>query len=95
MWRATYPFNGALYVFRGKRGDLLKVLWWDGQGLCMFCKRLERGKFLWPPVQDGAVTLSPAQIRLLFAGMDWTQIAARSPAPVRPSIPTENSQKLL
>ena len=48
------PHNGALYVFRGRRGDLVKILWWDGQGLCLFAKRLERGKFLWPQAKDGS-----------------------------------------
>ncbi|EKM98086.1 IS66 Orf2 family protein [Acidocella sp. MX-AZ02] len=92
---AADPFAGDVFVFRAKRADRLKLLLWDGTGLCLVTKRLEAGGFTWPPVQDGAVTLSPAQIRLLFAGMDWTQIAARSPALVRPSIPAENSQKLL
>jgi transposase len=50
------PHNGALYAFRGRRGDMIKVLWWDGQGLCLFAKRLERGKFIWPQAKDGAVT---------------------------------------
>ena len=42
------PFCGHLFVFRGRRGDLLKVLWYDGQGLCLFAKRLEKGRFVWP-----------------------------------------------
>lgn len=42
------PFGGHLFVFRGRRGDLVKVIWWDGQGACMFMKRLERGRFVWP-----------------------------------------------
>jgi len=42
------PFSGQVFVFRGKRGDLIKLLWWDGDGLCLFAKRLERGKFTWP-----------------------------------------------
>ena len=56
------PHGGALFVFRGRRGDLLKVLWWDGQGLCLFAKRLERGRFLWPQAKDGSVVLTPAQL---------------------------------
>jgi transposase len=52
------PFSGHLFVFRGKRGDLIKVLYWDGQGLCMFAKRLERGRFIWPQAREGTVTLS-------------------------------------
>jgi transposase len=49
------PFSGHLFVFRGRRGDLLKVLFWDGQGLCLFAKRLERGRFVWPQAKDGVV----------------------------------------
>lgn len=53
------PFSGHLFVFRGRRGDLVKVLFWDGQGLCLFAKRLERGRFVWPQAKDGVVTLTP------------------------------------
>jgi transposase len=62
------PHNGALYVFRGWRGDLIKILWWDGQGLCLFAKRLERGKFIWPQAKDGSVVLSAAQLSMLLEG---------------------------
>jgi transposase len=65
------PFSGHLFVFRGKRGDLIKVLYWDGQGLCLFAKRLERGRFIWPQAREGAVTLSPAQLAMLLEGIDW------------------------
>ena len=65
------PFSGHLLVFRGRRGDLIKVLWWDGQGLCLFAKRLERGRFVWPQAKDGAVFLTPAQLSMLLEGIDW------------------------
>lgn len=65
------PHGGALFVFRGRRGDLIKVLWWDGQGLCLFAKRLEHGRFLWPQAKDGSVVLSPAQLSMLLEGIDW------------------------
>jgi transposase len=65
------PHGGALFVFRGRRGDLLKVLWWDGQGLCLFAKRLERGRFLWPQAKDGSVVLTAAQLSMLLEGIDW------------------------
>ena len=55
----------------------MKLLVWDGSGLCLITKRLETGAFTWPPVRDGAVTLNAVQLRLLFTGMDWTQIGAR------------------
>lgn len=55
------PFGGQLFVFRGRRGDLVKALWWDGQGLCLYAKRLEKGRFVWPSAADGACVLSPAQ----------------------------------
>jgi transposase len=68
------PHGGALFVFRGRRGDLLKVLWWDGQGLCLFAKRLERGRFLWPQAKDGSVVLTPAQLSMLLEGIDTSSL---------------------
>jgi transposase len=65
------PHGGHLFVFRGRRGDLIKCLWHDGQGLCLFAKRLERGRFLRPSPADGAVTISPAQLGYLLEGIDW------------------------
>jgi len=65
------PFSGDMFVFRGKRGDLIKLLWWDGDGLCLFAKRLERGRFVWPVATSGAVCLSPAQLSMLLEGIDW------------------------
>lgn len=65
------PFSGHLFVFRGKRGDLVKVLYWDGQGFCLFAKRLEKGRFVWPITKQGAVTLTPAQLSMLLEGIDW------------------------
>ena len=60
------PHSGNLFVFRGRRGYLLKVLWHDGQGLCLFSKRLERGRYLWPSPADGVVTITPAQLGYLL-----------------------------
>jgi transposase len=71
------PFTGDVFIFRSKRSDRLKLLVWDGSGLCLITKRLESGAFTWPAVRDGAVTLNAAQLRLLFTGMDWTQFGAR------------------
>jgi transposase len=62
---------GSLYVFRGRRGGLIKVLWHDGQGMCLFAKRLERGRFIWPSPADGTVTITPAQLGYLLEGIDW------------------------
>ncbi len=62
------PFAGHLFVFRGRRGDLVKVIWWDGQGACMFMKRLERGRFVWPSAKEGKVALTPAQLSMLLEG---------------------------
>ena len=59
------PFSGHVFVFRGRRGDLIKVLWWDGDGLCLFAKRLERGRFVWPQAESGTVVLSRAQLSML------------------------------
>lgn len=71
------PFAGDIFVFRAKRTDRIKILVWDGSGLCLVSKRLEAGGFTWPPVCDGVISLSAMQLRLLFAGLDWMQIAAR------------------
>ena len=65
------PFSGHVFVFRGRRGDLVKVLWWDGDGLCLFAKRLERGRFIWPQATSGTVLLTPAQLSMLLEGIDW------------------------
>ena len=65
------PFSGHLFVFRGRRGDLLKVIWFDGQGACLFAKRLEKGRFVWPSATTGKVTLTPAQLSMLLEGIDW------------------------
>ena len=60
-----------LFCFRGRSGNLLKVIWHDGQGACLFTKRLERGRFLWASPADGAITISPAQLGYLLSGIDW------------------------
>ena len=77
------PHGGNLFVFRGRRGDLIKIIWHDGQGACLFSKRLERGRFIWPVTngadacghpkrpEDCVVTLSPAQLGYLLEGIDW------------------------
>ncbi len=68
---AESPFSGHVFVFRGRAGDRVKVLWWDGTGLCLFAKRLERGRFVWPQAQSGSVALSAAQLSMLLEGIDW------------------------
>lgn len=65
------PYSGQLFVFRGRRGDLVKLLWYDGDGLCLFAKRLERGRFVWPQAPSGSVSLSAAQLAMLLEGIDW------------------------
>lgn len=67
------PFSGAVFLFRGKRGDRLKALVWDGSGLCLYAKRLERGKFVWPRAHEGALRLSAAQLAMLVEGLNWKQ----------------------
>ena len=68
---AENPFSGHIFVFRGRRGDLVKLLWFDGDGLCLFAKRLERGRFVWPQATSGTVSLSAAQLSMLLEGIDW------------------------
>jgi transposase len=65
------PYGGHLFAFRGKRADRIKILWWDGNGLCLYSKRLERGRFVWPLTQQGAAMLTPAQLSMLCEGIDW------------------------
>jgi transposase len=65
------PFSGHVFAFRGRRGDIVKLLWWDGDGLCLFSKRLERGRFIWPKAESGTVSLSRAQLSMLLEGIDW------------------------
>ena len=65
------PHGGQLFVFRGKRGDLIKLIWHDGQGMCLFAKRLERGRFIWPATAGDAVTITAAQLGYLLEGIDW------------------------
>ena len=65
------PFSGHLFVFRGRRGDLIKVIWFDGQGACLFSKRLERGRFVWPSPAQGKLSVSSAQLAMLSEGIDW------------------------
>lgn len=62
------PFSGALFAFRGKRGDLVKILWWDTQGLCLFAKRLEHGRFVWPMTKTGVVSLTPGNYPYFLKG---------------------------
>ena len=77
--------GGALFVFRGRRGDLVKIIWWDGQGLVLYAKRLERGRFTWPQATTGKVTLTAAQLSMLLEGIDWRN--TRWSAPPEPELP--------
>ena len=65
------PHGGDLYVFRGKSGKLIKILWHDGLGMSLYAKRLERGRFGWPRASDGAVVITPAQLGYMLEGIDW------------------------
>ncbi|HLS80243.1 MAG TPA: IS66 family insertion sequence element accessory protein TnpB [Steroidobacter sp.] len=65
------PFSGDVFAFRGRRGDLVKLLWWSGDGMNLYAKRLERGRFVWPQAASGAVHLSAAQLSMLLEGIDW------------------------
>ena len=69
MWHATYPHAGDLYIFRGRRGDLAKILWHDGIGLSLYAKRLDRGKFIWPSASQGSVSISAAQMAYMLEGL--------------------------
>ena len=78
------PFSGVVYVFRAKRADRVKLLYWDGTGVVLVAKTLEQGVFRWPRIQDGAMRLSASQLSALLDGMDWTRVyrAGRTRAPI-------------
>ena len=80
---AADPFCGSVYVFRSKRMDRVKLLWWDGTGICLMTKRLENGQFRWPPVEDGMLRLTAVQLSALLEGLPWSRAEPR--ADVRPS----------
>jgi len=65
------PFSGHLFAFRGKRASILKVLFWDGNGLCLFTKRLQQGRFIWPSAAAGVVAITSAQLGYLLEAIDW------------------------
>ena len=65
------PFDGAIYVFRAKRADRIKLVYWDGTGVCLLAKRLEEREFRWPKIQDGVIRLSAAEFSALLEGLDW------------------------
>lgn len=81
------PFSGAVYVFRAKRADRVKLVFWDGTGVCLFAKRLEDGAFRWPNIQDGVIHLTAAQLSALLEGLDWRRVhaARETTAPAQPS----------
>lgn len=83
---AEDPFGGQLFIFRGRRGDRVKVLWYDGDGLCLFYKRLERGHFVWPRATSGTVAVTAAQLSMLLEGIDWRR-------PRRTAIPEMDSPR--
>lgn len=78
---AADPYSGHLFVFRGRRGDLLKIIWRDGQGACLFAKRVEKGRFVCPSPADGKVRETAAQLSMLLEGIDW-RMRARTGRPL-------------
>ena len=70
------PFSGTVYVFRAKRADRVKLVFWDGTGVCLFATRLEEGQFRWPKVEDGVVRLTATEPQTLLEGLDWTRVHA-------------------
>ena len=81
------PFSGVVYVFRAKRADRVKLIFWDGTGVCLFAKRLEDGEFRWPKIEDGVIRLSAAELAALLEGLDWRRVhePRDTRAPVAPS----------
>ena len=81
------PFSGTIYVFRARRADRVKLVFWDGTGVCLFAKRLEDGRFRWPAIEDGVIRLTAAQLSALLEGLDWRRVhaARETAAPAQPS----------
>jgi transposase len=84
------PYSGQIFVFRGRRGDKIKILWDSQDGLCLFYKRLRSGKFVWPRAESGSVCLSSAQLSMLLEGIDWrapkrTGLAPQDPDRTHPT----------
>ncbi|SJJ76315.1 IS66 family transposase orfB [Shigella sonnei] len=67
------PFSGHLFIFRGRRGDMIKILWADADGLCLFTRRLEEGQFIWPAVRNGKISITRSQLAMLLDKLDWRQ----------------------
>jgi transposase len=76
------PLSGQVYIFRGRRGDLIKLIWHDGDGMCLLQKRLDRGRFVWPQASNGTVSLTRAQLSMLCEGIDWRQPVRTWQAPM-------------
>ncbi|WP_342672670.1 IS66 family insertion sequence element accessory protein TnpB [Pandoraea oxalativorans] len=82
---ASNPYGGHVFVLRRRRGDSIKLLWWDRDGLCLLCKRLERGHFVWPQASDGSVYLSAAQLSMPLEGMEWRRPRRSADTPGPPA----------
>ena len=80
------PFDGSVYVFRAKRADRVKLVFWDGTGVCLFAKRLADGRFQWPKIENGVMRLSAAQLSALVEGLDWRRAGAAKDTPA-PKLP--------
>jgi transposase len=78
------PFGGTVFVFRARRADRIKLIFWDGTGLCLYAKRLEEGAFRWPRIENGVMRLMAAQLSALLEGLDWRRVheVRRSRVPV-------------
>ena len=81
------PFSGTVFVFRAKRADRVKLVFWDGTGVVLVAKRLEEGAFRWPKIEDGVVRLTAAQVSALLEGLDWTRVHAAREVTV-PAVPS-------
>ena len=73
----TSPYDGTVFVFRSKRSDRVKLLAWDGSGMVLVTKWLEEGRFTWPPIRDGVVSLTATQLSMLIDGLDWTRVTPK------------------
>lgn len=78
------PFSGHFFIFRGRRGNRVKILWWSGDGMNLFAKRLSEGRFVWPQTAVGTVALTNAELSMLLEGIDWRRARRTNLAPIDP-----------
>ena len=71
------PFSGAIFIFRSKRADRMKIIVWDGTGLVLVYMRIVGAGFVWPQITNGVIKINRSQFEALFEGLDWKRVVPR------------------